>query len=157
MRHVHREDAFFPSALKKNPRLVSWGQAAWIQVLSTTLTHRVTWSYLLSLSPGLLINKVTVPIAVRTQMTGVEFQLSASHRASVEAGAGEKPWEDCLGHLDVTRVRQGSTVQKSLRNSGSEGGSFHSKGNTQKCKAERGVRPEWVTRAALLGLEDRDG
>ena len=74
MRHVHREDVFFPSSLKKKPGLVSGGQAAWIQVLSTTLTHRVTWSYLLSLSPGLLINKIAVPIAVRTQMTGVEFQ-----------------------------------------------------------------------------------
>ena len=90
-------------------------------------------------------------------MTGVEFQLSASHRASVEAGAGEKPWEDRLGHLDMTQVRQASSVQKSLRSSGSEGGSFHSKGNTQKCKAERGVRPERVTRTTLLGLEDRDG
>ena len=90
-------------------------------------------------------------------MTGMEFQLSASHRASVEAGAGEKLWEDGLGHVDVTRVHQGSSVQNSLRSSGSEAGSFHSKGNTQKCKAKRGVRPERATQATLFGLEDRAG
>lgn len=86
-------------------------------------------------------------------MSGTEFQLSASHRASVEAGADEQLWEDCLGHLDVTWVRQGSSVQNSLRSSGSEAGSFHSKGNAQKCKARRGVRPERATRATLFGLE----
>ena len=57
----------FPVHTQKKTNPVSGGQAAWIQVPSTALTRPVTWSYLLSLSTGLLINKIKVSTVVRIQ------------------------------------------------------------------------------------------
>lgn len=77
--------SFSSLKIKKNPSLVSRGLGCMDS--SPVCNSRPQGDlelFTFSEPKGFLINKMTVPIAVRTQMSGMEFQLSASHRASVE-------------------------------------------------------------------------